>query len=354
MDTQADTGAPAPEAPPIVDDGGNLTASEAGRLLAQQRYSKPAEIAPERAAPAVQESPAQAEDAAPPQEATGEPEQVDPPETAPLDPPRSWSKEQHDHWSKLDPEVQSYLLEQDSKASAEVRRAQNEAAEKAKEYQAEADKAKLERQKYETSLPVVMQQLGQHLLAEFPDVRNQQDVDRLAREEPGRWVLFNQRMTHLKAVGDEIAQAQQRQVSEQQESTAKFIDEQNKLFDEKVPAAEAKELKDKAPAFLEERGFTKKDIANWSTMSPWDHRFQLIIRDAMKWQQAQASRKNLTSHKAPVPPVQRPGTARPAGADNAAEIQRLEKQLGSNSNLTSRQQAEVAHQLLQLARRKAS
>jgi hypothetical protein len=79
---------------------------------------------------AAQESPAPAEDAAPPPEATGEIEEADPAEVPPLERPRSWAKEREEAWTRLDRDTQEYLLEHDKTTSFEVRKAQNDAAER--------------------------------------------------------------------------------------------------------------------------------------------------------------------------------------------------------------------------------
>lgn len=60
-----------------------------------------------------------------------------------------------------------------------------------------------------------------------------------------------------------------------------------------------------------------------------DARTQLALSDALahKMAKQRASPQALASHRAPVPPVQRPGVSRPRGADNEAEIARLQSQL---------------------------
>jgi hypothetical protein len=94
---------------------------------------KPKKESAESAPPATAETKLSDEDnAAPLEEATGETEEDAPAQEPPRDLPRSWTKDRTEHWAKLDPATQDFLLEQDRKASAEVRRVQNEAAEKLK------------------------------------------------------------------------------------------------------------------------------------------------------------------------------------------------------------------------------
>ena len=107
----------------------------------------------EKAAPAAQESEAApaAEDAASPDSGTtGETQEADPVQgEPPLELPRSWSRERSDAWAKLDRDTQQYLLDHDRDASATVRKAQNEAAEKLKGLTAKEQAAEQARQQYE-------------------------------------------------------------------------------------------------------------------------------------------------------------------------------------------------------------
>jgi hypothetical protein len=82
---------------------------------------------------------------------------------------------------------------------------------------------------------------------------------------------------------------------------------------------------------LTDFGFGKEELAKaWDGQSGFslrDHRAQRIIADAYRWRQAQANAKSIASKKVPVPPVQKPGTYRPAGADGQADIARLQREL---------------------------
>src|ERR1700749_2126509 len=106
------------------DDGvSDLNIEEAFALIDARLDDETPEGGPETATP-EQESPPQEADAAPDEkQATGETESEQAPdENPPLPLPRSWTKEQTEHWNALPRETQEYLREQDSKASAEVRR----------------------------------------------------------------------------------------------------------------------------------------------------------------------------------------------------------------------------------------
>ena len=146
-----------------------MSTTQAARMLATLRNKSKetqAEAAPapregEKAAPAAQESEAApaAEDAASPDSGTtGETQEADPVQgEPPLELPRSWSRERSDAWAKLDRDTQQYLLDHDRDASATVRKAQNEAAEKLKGLTAREQAAEQARQQYEAALPQLLQ-----------------------------------------------------------------------------------------------------------------------------------------------------------------------------------------------------
>jgi len=100
---------------------------------------------------------------------------------------------------------------------------------------------------------------------------------------------------------------------------------------------------------LDDLGFKDDEIKDaWegrSGVAIRDHRVQLLIRDATLWRQAQAKAKQVT--KAPVPPVQKPGTIRPRGSDNEAAIAAVQKQLETASGAAA---VRLATQLTQLRR----
>lgn len=354
MDVQTELPSTLPE--PAATSQPQMSVSEAARALASARYAKPAAetmeavTAPDKAAPA-QESTAQAEDAAPPQEAPGETQEAEPAELPPIERPRSWTKEVDEPWQSLPRTLQEIVAQREQEREAETRRSQNEAAEARKAHEAKMAEAEQARQKYETTLPVVLEMAKQQFLSDFPDVRGPQDVDRLIREEPQRYLLLQNRLQQMDGMQRQIMDAQQRQGTEKQQKFTEFAKEQDRIFAEKAPEMRsdktAKELRDQSLETLKAIGFTEDELGKaWSggDVSLRDHRVQLLIRDATLWRDAQAKAKAKTTQAKPVPPVQRPGTSRPAGADNAAQVQQLESQLDSGK-LTVRQQLEVAAKL---------
>lgn len=353
----------APSAPPATSEPERkLSPREAGRILASLRKPKeesPPVVAAETPAPSEPESPAApaAEDAAPPsEEAPGETQATEPEEIPPIEPPRSWTRDAKERWQSLPRETQEYLAERETERERELRRGQNETAEKLKGLTAKEQAVEQARQQYEQALPQLFQTLQSAQAGEFSDVKTIADVERLAREDWPRYLQWDVSQKKLAAVQQEMANAQQRQSQEKFEKFNKFATEQDKLFLEKVPemadAAKAEKLQKTAMTVLEKIGFTPAELADsWNgqkDLSLRDHRVQLLIRDAIKWREVEKKEGTLSSQKKPVPPVQRPGAARSPGEGNSANVQNLRTELQNASGI---QAARIAVQLMQAKRR---
>ena len=331
-----------------------MSTTQAARMLATLRNNPrnksgeketAAEAAPIEAAPAVQESEAApaAEDAASPDAGTtGETQEADPVQgEPPLELPRSWSRERSDAWAKLDRDTQQYLLDHDRDASATVRKAQNEAAEKLKGLTAREQATEQARQQFEQALPQLLHTLQSQQAGEFGDVRTIADVERLAREDWPRYLQWDLAQKKIAAVAQETLQAQQRRSEAAERQFSEFARKEDDLFTERVPdmadPGKAAKLQAAAVAVLKDLGFDEAELSqSWTgkgSISLRDHRVQLLIRDATLWRDAQAKAKTATAK--PVPPVQRPGVAPTKGASAQAEIQNLTRQLETASGVSA-------------------
>jgi len=285
-----------------------------------------------------------ADDAAPRADepgATGETQESDPAERPPIEPPRSWNAEARERWAKLDPDTQQYLLEQDRTASATIRKAQNDAAEKLKGLTAKEQAVEQARQHYEQALPQLLSVLQQQQAGEFADIRSIADVERLARESWPRYLQWDLAQKKIAAVQQEVHGAHLRQAKEKLQIFAAFARREDDLFIERIPelANETKmaDLQSSAVATLIAIGFDEAELgAAWigqKDVSLRDHRVQMLIRDASLWRDAQAKVKASTIW--PVPPAQRPDASPPAGAAKAQDIdiQNLNHQLDNASGV---------------------
>ncbi len=335
-----------PEAPkPVsVPEDANINVSEAARIMRKAR--RDAEQPEPTSAPEVAAEPEQppapvAEGTDPPQEAPGEPDAAEPAELPPIAPPRSWTKDAKERWSSLPRETQEYLAERETERDREVRRSQNEAAEKVKGLTAKEQAVEQARQQYETALPILLQNLQSGMAGEFGDIRTMADVQKLAQEDWPRYIKWDAQQKQVAAVHQELQASQARQADERNSKWSSYAEEQDKLLAEKAPELSDKErgqkVRDAALDYLKDVGFTEKELATaWRGEKdiPFrDHRVQMLILDGIRYREAQSKAKTVTAK--PLPPVQRPGVSPGKGAATEARVQTLTKQLPNAKGLNA-------------------
>src|SRR5919109_59191 len=249
-------------------------------------------------------------------------------EPPPIEPPRSWTKEDKELFASLPRATQERLAERERLRESDFLRRQNEAAEKLKGLSAREQAVEQARQHYETALPQLFATLQSQQAGEFADIKSMADVERLAREDWPRYLLWDLQQKKIADVGAQLIAAQHRQAHEQLAQFADFATREDDLFKEKAPdmadAAKAAELQSKALKVLHELGFDeeKELVPMWNgqkELSLRDHRLQLLIRDATLWREAQAKAKAAATK--PVPPVQRPGAASARQGTDEARVQ---------------------------------
>jgi hypothetical protein len=353
VDTSA-ADAPAPYALEISapkDTPERMNASEAGKVLAQLRRRerpKDEQAAPERAETAAQEvdqesSAEEAQDAAPETQDPGEQTETADPAAAeqpPIEPPRSWTKEDKELFASLPRATQERLAERERSRESDFLRRQNEAADKLKGLSAKEQAVEQARQHYEAALPQLLATLQQQQAGEFSDIKTMADVERLAREDWPRYLLWDLQQKKVAEVQQQMLAAQQRQASEKVQQFGEFAKREDDLFKEKVPdmadEAKAAALQGKALSLLRDLGFDEENelVPAWNGQKEFslrDHRLQLLIRDATLWREAQAKAK--VAAVKPVPPVQRPGAASVRDGGAQAQVQSLTKRLEQTGSL---------------------
>jgi hypothetical protein len=349
----ADTGAAPPAATVQVTLAGDkpLTAREAARSLSSLREKRddpsnqstqdPPPARREQAAPADPALPSgdEPDAAAAPPQPPGETEGAEPAEEPPIEPPRSWTKEARERFASLPRETQEYLASREQERDVATRRSQNEAAEQRKALEAERTKVEQARVQYEAALPEAMAALNAQHAEQFPDVKTYADVEKLAREDWPRYVLWDAQQKRIAGTRAQLAAASERQALDKQTKFADFAKRESELFAEKVPEAADPEkfgkLKDAALTTLRDLGFTDDELGKmWRgdmELSLHDHRLQLLLRDGVQFRAARAAAKNPT--KQPVPPVVRPGTSQPRGAAAAQLVANLTQRLDKTGSL---------------------
>jgi hypothetical protein len=307
--------------------------------------------------------------ALPETEATGETQEQDPAEEPPIPLPRSWAKEQAEHWEALPRATQEYLIAQDSKASAAVRQAQNEAAEKLKGLTVKEQQAEEARQKYEAKLPEVVQGLVDKNNRDYSLITSQASVDALENEifrltSQARMLVASDPIQAQQIMADrdeisvylqgwrnlqstlaqrtaELDQTNQRKTQKEQADWAEFISTNNAKAAERIPELadpeKSQALTTKAGDLLRTIGFTEDDLNGFQRgekISPYDHRMQDLIFKAIQAQDIQQAKAAIPGKLAkPLPPVQRPGVARGPGAGVSERIQALDSKLTNSGSL---------------------
>jgi hypothetical protein len=203
---------------------------------------------------------------------------------------------------------------------------------------------------------------------QFPEAENPNAMEELRTRDPGRFQAMQAAASKAAqnidgwmrrgASATAVRQANERVIALQHHAFTraewhKFKDAEDAKFSQFAPElrnpAQAHAMRDGVRKMLNEVGFGDKELAEaWdgrAGFSVRDHRAQRLLRDAFLWRQAQAKAKQIT--KAPVPPVQRPGTFRPPGAGNEDQIRSLERELGT---ATGAKAVRLATRLLQLKR----
>src|SRR6266566_3615310 len=242
-------------------------------------------------------------------------------EPAPIEPPRSWTKEDKELFTGLPRATQERLAERERSREGDFLRRQNEAAEKLKGLTAKEQAVEQARQTYEAALPQLLQTLQQQQAGEFADIKSMADVERLAREDWPRYLLWDLQQKKIADVTQQLLATQHRQVQERLAQFTEFAKRQDDLFKEKVP-----DMADEAKAAeLQPLWNGQKEL------SLRDHRLQLLIRDATLWREAQAKAKAAAVK--PVPPVQRPGAATARQGTDEARVQHLTQRLEQTGSL---------------------
>lgn len=328
---------------PAADTGADLSISQAARALATARHRKPESTEPtaESAEPATAENelPEQG-NAESPEAGTISEDQAPEPAKPAIDPPKSWTKDLHEHWASLDPVLQERIVARDREDQAAIKRAFNEAADERKAVKAEREAAEKVRQQYEAQLPGVMQALQDAQNGAFADIRTVDDVTKLANEDPFRYLQWQAHQTKLQAVNAELERAKGEQSRAVQTQWAQHVQKENELAAEYIP-----DLADKvkgpaltqrvATELLPELGFKDSELADLASgkqkLSIYDHRVQRLLADAVKLRDIQSAK--TTAAAKPLPPVQRPGTAKPAVSANSERIQALTNTLNNSGSL---------------------
>jgi hypothetical protein len=332
---------------------GPLSAREAAASLADTRQKDAArqrrDDEQHGEAPAAERAGATAETETPPQgdgtaqetdKATGPGETQGDDQAEPsIAPPRSWTKEDKELFNGLPRETQERLAERERSREADFLRRQNEASERLKGLAAQQQETDKARASYEQALPMLLLELQGRHQAEFADIASPADIERLAREDLPRYILWDAQLKKIAGIQQQVVAARARQAQENAARWNAFVqDEDAKFFDKAPEFSDLKVLADatqQASDLLKGLGFTEAELGQlWhgqAMISLRDHRMQLLLRDGVKYREAQQKAK--AAQQRSVPHVQRPGPAPARNADADEKVRSLDERLTTSGTL---------------------
>lgn len=187
---------------------------------------------------------------------------------------------------------------------------------------------------------------AEQIIAAFPELKNEAAIRDTYARNPQRFqqlqgaaqALQNcqaqyQRANEVRSVRE--AQLQQAEAAHINAVYREYSKANDDAFAARTPemqnSTKAQELRAATRKMMHDVGFSEDEINNaWAGkfgVPLRDYRVQQLLADSARWRMAQAKARNVT--RASVPPVQRPGVARPRGADSEADIGRLERELAT-------------------------
>jgi hypothetical protein len=247
-------------------------------------------------------------------ESEGDPEAV-------IAAPKSWPAEMRAQFAQLPPDLQRVIADRETERDATFNRQVNEAAEKRRAAEAELQAASTERRQYLAGLSAVIGELANQTASDFADIRTTADLEKLAQDDPARYLRWQARREAILAAQAEADALAERERREQEHHFRGYLDEQRNLLLEKMPELgdpkKAKAIMTEGTAYLKEIGFSDQEIVNVV-----DHRMTLVIRDALAHRRNRAAARTAAEKKVVgVPRVQKPG----AGPDTKAERSQRDK-----------------------------
>lgn len=272
----------------------------------------------------------------------------------PIEPPHSWTKAEKERFASLPRETQAYLAERESARDAELNRRQHETAEKSKALEAKEQAAEQARQQYETAAQNALRTLNAQVASEFADIKTQDDVVKLATEDPFRAIQYQARQDQLRALHNEVQANEQKKAQDEQERFKTWSKEQDDKFSKRYPdfndAEKGPKLRASVQSYLTKEIGVPEDVLPrlWNNPLFRDEMFQRVIYEASRFHAAQQSAKAAV--QVPKPAPQRPGVAPQKGSQLQDEIAAAATRLNNSKGIEA---ARAAADLMALRRRTA-
>lgn len=227
---------------------------------------------------------------------------------SPIEAPASWPSDDKEAFKSLPTWAQDTIQRREHEREAAFTQRSMEIANRAREVGESERQANEARTRYSAELNRLGEMAAQLMPAKFQDIQSQADFIRLKQTDPARASEFEAFQMML---GNAQAQARQVQQDQAKDVLAReWIALQEKLPEVKDPA-KAKPLMDGVrKGAVEYYGFTPKDVEVIG-----DHRYVVILKDALAWRNYQASVKSAASKKTASASGR---TLRPAASSNAS------------------------------------
>ena len=239
----------------------------------------------------------------------------DPAEGPAIAAPRSWPADMREAFAKLPGDLQQVIATRENERDSAFNRQVREAVERRQAAEAELAHASTERRHYLANLNAMVEGLARQTAGEFADIRNASDLERMAAQDPQRYLRWQARRDALQSALAEQDTIQRRDRAEQMQRLRGYAGQQRALILEKIPELADPKTQKAVQAemndYLRSQGFSDQETAAWI-----DHRYALVIRDAMRYRKSQQAAKAAADKKVVnLPRVQRPG----AGSDGRGE-----------------------------------
>lgn len=266
-------------------------------------------------------------------------ESTDAPESAveTIDPPNSWPAQDKELFRSLPPEAQRVVQAREKERDDFLSQRSFEIAAERRRIAEAEQQAIITQQRLAAELNQISELATVVLPAQFSDIKTQADYLRVKSEDPARAAQYD-------AFHGMVQQLQQQRVALGEQQIQRHLDNEAMLLAEKYPEFrdpyKGKEIVDSVrKAAVDYYGFQPTEVERIM-----DHRYVLILRDALAWQQHQQGLKSV--EKARVTPTLKQALKPTAQSDNGQSAARRALLNQAKAATSERERARALAQLV--------
>lgn len=231
------------------------------------------------------------------------------PEEPSLDPPASYSAADKEAFRELPRVLQEKAIALDKSRRQHLSKTEAELSEARKQLSEQQAALQQERSRIEQHISPLIEQITATINHEFADIKTQSDLDRMAREDPARKVLWDHRQQQFR----EINAVKQQQIQEQQQKAeqarGQAIEKSFSILQEAIP--EWKDVSKAAKDIAEVRSYMRDTYG--STMQEYFGNVESVIASTIDPVSIQVLRKAMAYDRAVA-------KAKAAKAANSANV----------------------------------